>query len=309
MQIKLSEIEKIIDKTSFRKSGHSREKKFGYILAKSFANFEKYWKYLIVPQTNRVDNSFVATKERLLIDPRENVSPDLHEIGSYHYSVFLNFLFAEKALEKKQISFFENFYTHLGSICESAEEFLLKVYLVLLECDDKLTTAQAEISKEKFLEVASTWYDKSYPKAYNYFLSKGKVNPMKPTVVENLLDKYFEDSVQWKEYKEFSKLIKTYRNVIVHNYQIAYIPKKGKHYVPKKEKIQDYKKWQAVGNTVASQPNFMNHFILREKQMKSDIKQLKIALQKLWEKPLSDMRKKLFVDKNRILLIKYNLTI
>ncbi len=308
MQIEISKLKEIISHTSFKKHGHVKEKNFGHILATSFPNCEFFWKNFIVPFTNRLDNSIFDDDDKLKIDPRENTSADFHEIGSYHYSIFLNFLYAYNALEEKQISFFENFYTHLGSVCDSVEEFLTKIYFIILECTNQQTVILQKLTKDGFLKIADGWYDKYYDSAFEHYLSKGKPPPIKLPSRQNILDEYLHGFADWKEYKRISRLVREYRNVIVHNYQIAYIPHDGKSYVPKKEKIQQYKKWRTVGNSVGNQPNFDRDFIVRELQMNQDIEELQKVLNRLWVRPIVDMNKLLFIQKNDRLLLKYDLS-
>ncbi|MBS1654099.1 MAG: hypothetical protein JSU05_04570, partial [Bacteroidetes bacterium] len=223
MQIEISKLKDFIANASFKKDGHSKEKTYGHILANLFPNCEIFWKTFIIPYTNRFDESVSEDDKLLKIDPRENAASDLAELGSYHYSIFQNFLFAQNAYENHHLSFFENFYTHLGSVCDSTEEFLQKLYLIILECNNEETEKLQNITKEQFLSKASDWYDSHYVKACEHYLSKGKANPMKSSIKKYILDKYFGKSNDWKDYKTFSGKIRQYRNVIVHNYQIAYI--------------------------------------------------------------------------------------
>jgi len=50
-----------------------------------------------------------------------------------------------------------------------------------------------------------------------------------------------------------------------------------------------------------------NDFINMKEQMILDIGRLEIILNSLWAKPINDMKKLFFEDKNKILLDKYNI--
>ena len=79
------------------------------------------------------------------------------------------------------------------------------------------------------------------------------------------------------------------------------------HYVPKKEKISEYKKWTDNNKAIENPAKFQSDFIIREPLMNEDLQQMKIVLQNLWAKPINDMNNLLFVEKNETLLRKYDL--
>lgn len=307
MKVPYDDLKKLIEASSYGLSGDASERQHGYILADCFPNSEKFWKHFIVPFTNRINLGNIDPSQ--IIHVREGTSKDLHDIGSFHYSIFYNLLLAHLALTTKHSSYFESFYTHLGSICDSVEEFLIKVYFIIQECEKTKSEVLEKLSKESFLQLAGEWYDENYNKVYEYYLSVGKPPPIRLPMRSSVLEEYFKKSIDWKNYKRFSQKIREYRNVIVHNFQIAFILfPNGVSYVPKKECIGKYKKWDDVF-TGAKDPNkFKQDFIQRELQMTHDLKDMMIILNNLWEKPITDMSKLFFIDKNQILLAKYNLS-
>src|SRR5438552_13139914 len=122
MQIQKAVFEKIIASSSYATGGDDIEKAFEIYFKDIFKNSEVFWKKFIVPATNRIVEQIpenTADKIRF----RENISSELKEIFCFHYSVFLNIMHAHKVFEARHISFFENFYAHLGSACDSIEEF------------------------------------------------------------------------------------------------------------------------------------------------------------------------------------------
>jgi hypothetical protein len=307
MKITLEKFNEIIALSSYGFNGADTERTYGYILADAFPNSESFWKQFIVPLTNRLDEAFID--QSALINPRFGTSNELHEIGSFHYSIFHNFIYAHLALSNKHPSYFENFYTHLGSVCDSAEEFLMKLYFVILECKSIKSEILEKLSKEEFIKIAEEWYDENYEKVYEHYLCKGKPPPMKIPKRASVLKEYFVNSHAWQDYSKFSQRIREYRNVIVHNYQIAFVHfPDGVSYVPKKEKISLYKKWNEVFLGAQNPEKFKNHFVSREVQMAQDIHELKLVLQNLWEKPIKDMTELLLIEQNKTLLAKYDLS-
>jgi hypothetical protein len=51
-----------------------------------------------------------------------------------------------------------------------------------------------------------------------------------------------------------------------------------------------------------------SHFIDMKEQMISDIETLEVMLNKLWLRPISDMKRLFFDDKNAVILGKYQIT-
>lgn len=283
---------------TYKSIGDKYEIIYGDTVIDNFKNSEVFWQKFITPITKRVDTAIINPNDR--IRPRQNISLDLQELSSIHYSVFLNLVYAGQCLATKHLSYFENFYAHLGSACDLAEEFLTQLYFISLACEEKETEILEKLSKGKFLDIAKQWYDKYYASTYQHYLSKGKAAPIKLISRSNILDEYFSNSKEWKEYCNTALQIRTYRNVVVHNTQIASIWVGSQVFVPKKKRIQDYKKWHQVFSV--KQDRFPHDFIERDQQMQNDFIELKEKLNSIWEKPLEHFSKLLYFDKNSKLL-------
>ena len=304
-KIALSKINDIISKTHFANDGDIYEKSYWIFLKERFPNCEKFWKKFVVPLTKRIELETKNTNER--IRPREGVSEDIKDIAAFHYSMFLNLIYSYNHLQEFRLSSFEDFYIHLASACDLAEEFLLKTYLLILECKKQKSKILQELRKEDFLKIAEKWYDNHYSKVYENYLKKGKPFPIKLPSRNNVLDEYFKNQEDWNEYKKYSQKIREYRNIIVHDIQIGKIINiGGVILVPKKENIQRYKKWSDVFAVQQNIEELKSDFINMKEQMILDIGNLEVILNKLWNKPINDLEK-LFEDRNEILLKKYNI--
>lgn len=309
-KITLDKIEEIISKTIFANEGDKYERIYWIFFKKRFPNCETFWRYFVVPLTKRIELETKDPSER--IRPREGISEDVKDIASFHYSMFLNLIYSYDHLLNFRLSSFEDFYIHLVSACDLAEEFLLKTYLLILECTDQKSEILQELKKEDFLKLAEKWYDENYSKVYENYLKKGKVKPIRLPNRGNVLDEYFkkdsEDWKNWKEYKRHTQKIREYRNIIVHDVKIGRIISLGGiPLVPKKEKIQNYKKWSYVFAVQKDVQKLKSDFINMIEQMILDIGQLEVILNKLWARPIKDLKKLFFDDKNKILLKKYNI--
>lgn len=305
-KIALNTIEDIISKTHFANDGDIYERVYWTFFKERFPNCETFWRYFVVPFTKRIEIEIKDPNER--IRPREGISEDIKDVASFHYSMFLNLIYSYDHLQNFRLSSFEDFYTHLGSACDLAEEFLLKTYLLILECRCQKSVILQHLKKEDFLKLAEDWYDHNYLKVYENYLKKGKPPPIKLPSRQDILDEYFQGLENWKEYKRHTQKVREYRNIIVHDVQIGkIISLGGVPLVPKKEKIQDYKKWSYVFAVQQDIQKLKNDFINMKEQMILDIGSLEIILNNLWIKPISDLRKLFFDDKNKILLKKYNI--
>jgi hypothetical protein len=302
----LDRIKDTISRTHFANDGDRYERSYWTFFKERFPNCEDFWRYFVVPFTKRIELGVEDPNER--IRPREGISEDIKDVASFHYSMFLNLTYSYDHLKNFRLSSFEDCYTHLSSACDLAEEFLSRTYLLILECKGQKSEVLHELTKEDFLKLAEKWYDDNYPKVYEDYLKKGKPAPIRLPSRRNVLDEYFKDQEEWKRYKRHSQMIREYRNIIVHDTQIGRIISVGGiPLVPKKEKIQNYKKWSHVFAAQQDIGRLKSDFINMIEQMILDIGNLEVFLNSLWTEPINDLRKLFFDDKNRILLKKYNI--
>jgi len=78
-------------------------------------------------------------------------------------------------------------------------------------------------------------------------------------------------------------------------------------WVPRKDKVQQYKTWSSIEAAAKDKEKLEADFIPMTAQMRSDIEQLTTLLNGIWSKPVEDMRRLLCEDRNRVLLAKYDL--
>lgn len=300
----------IIHGATFEHDGDWLEQKNGHFLKRYFLNCETFWKTVVVPSTRRVEAS-VSPNER--IKPREIVAEDIKALGATHYSMCSHLVFAHLHLEHIEDDAcpcsFEDFYSHLGSVCDLSETVLLNFYLLKLECGALKSRVFEELEEHEFLDIARDWYKQRYADAYEHYCSKGKFLSIALPSKGILLDEYFDGSAHHKTYKEFKQqvnLLRVYRNVIVHHARIAKVHDGSGTLVPKKEEVYRYKKWSQVVAALKDKKRFED-FVPMKEQMKSDIEDLEKILNKLWEKPLGEIRQLLVMERNKILLDKYKL--
>jgi len=303
-KIEKKTFDELISSSHFTNEGDFWEKKYWIHLKERFTNCEEFWRYFIIPLTKRIEIQDKNERERIRF--REGIHSTLQDIAALHYSLFLNLAYSYNHLLNNRISAFEDFYIHLASTCDLSEEFILRIYINILRWGGKKSEVLEELSKDRFLCMASEWYDKYYLKVYENYLNKGKPPPFRLPSRKYVLDEYLGNAEMWREYKRHSQLIREYRNVIVHSAQIGrYIHRGIRHLVPKKEKIQQYKTWAKIREATKNIDIINSDFISMREQMVSDIIQLELLLNGLWGKVISDM-KHLFLH-NHNMLIDYNI--
>ncbi|MFH1287289.1 MAG: hypothetical protein ABII25_01155, partial [bacterium] len=303
-KILLDGIEAKVAKMCFEKNGDDYEQKCSHLIKEKYPNCEEFWKFIIVPSTNRINDRNESGDEA--IREREGISEDIKDIAHLHYTTFLNLVYAHDHLTNFGLSSFEDFYIHLSSACDLAEGFLLKIYLLICECNGEKSSLLAKTSRDGFFKLCGDWYDENYNKLWCNYLKKGKGIPIKIPHGKNMLDEYFNGDEMWEKYKVYTQKIREYRNVIIHNCQIGRIRKNGKIFVPKRDKIQNYKTWDKVFAATKNKQEIENNFIEMKQQMKLSLEGLEDKLNDLWEKPISDMKGLLYKKKNEMLFGKYN---
>ncbi len=297
--IALAHLRAAIGNLHLSNDGDGTEKLYWPAINDGFPNYERFWQQVIVPTTKRIENQPDAESR---IERREGVVEDLWLITYVNYSLFLNLVGAFEHVSHPLTLSVGNFYTHLASACDLAEEFLLRVHLCVSECSGQ-AVAFSPLTKAEFFQRLDDWYDKQYEKKYPHSHAKGK------TMLVHLdpRDKIKRQDQDWKAYKSFSGPIREYRNKVVHDVQIGTVRVGRINLMPKVEKIKEYASLAAVQEAVKNPEVVKRDFVVREEQMYSHFRAFKELVNALWEKPTEDLARLLYSEQNAILLQKYNL--
>jgi len=285
--------------------GDDSEKEYWPVIAHRFPNYERFWHRLVVPMTKRIEIPLNSPGRH---ERREGIADDLWRVSYLNYSAFLHLAYAFDHLPLPLKSSFGDFYRHLGSVCDLAEDFLVCVHLLVSECRNNQVPLLQGLSREEYLDMAARWYEKEYPKAYAHYHRKGKSKSLHLPPREALLGKYFEHRDEaWKAYTKFSGQIRPYRNRVVHDVAMGTVLAGRYQLVPKKERIQDYGDMRPIQDAAKDIRRLKRDFIVREEQMSDDLHGILTLLNALWEKPIADLDALLFEERNAALLKKYNL--
>jgi len=157
--------------------GDDIEKAFWPAINVGFPNYEKFWQQFVIAVTNRI---VVPPSAANRIQLRQNVEGNLWEISFINYSVFLNLIGAFEHISQPLLLSLGNFYTHLASACDPAEDFLLKVHMLVAECRSENVPELLADSKQEFLEKLDRWYDDEYERVYKLYHKKGRDMTSRP---------------------------------------------------------------------------------------------------------------------------------
>ena len=292
MKVDSTAFSRYLARVSFKDHGDSYEQQFGSFTIKDFPNCQKYWQTFVVPITKRIEgypNSLSPD-----IHFRQSIDAQLQDISNIHYSAFLNFVYAHVHLEVKMLSSLEDFYVHLGSACDLIEAFFEKWYLLLLKCRGESTKILQSLSRDEFLKLAGDWYDKRYAALFEYYISKGKSPVLRLPTRENMfkecMEQYFRQAVIWKEYEDHSRVIREFRNVVVHDVQVGRLIVNGTEiFIPKPTVIQNYRTWREVAAASNDINQITHDFSPLSQQLKSDLEKLESIANRLWETVLKEL--------------------
>ncbi len=241
---------------------------------------------------------------------RDRIADDVWRVSYLNYSLFLNLTYASDHLTLPLNSSFGDFYAHLGSVCDLAEDFLIAVYALASKCRNQPEPFRPPMTREAFLDIAGNWYDKDYPKLYEHYQKKGKMRPLYLPSRPIILEKYFgREDPAWKGYTSVADEIRPYRNKVVHDVAMGTVlVGAGKfHLVPRKAVIKDYGEMRPIQEAANDPERLQRDFVVREEQMIVDLRSVQAALNGVWEKPIADLSALLYEERNTILLQKYDL--
>lgn len=300
----VGDLQRVIADLHLADDGDGNERRYWAALHETFPNYERFWQRLVVPMTKRIElpRNSPARHER-----RNLLADDVWLVSYLNYSLFLHLAYASDHRALPLESSFGDFYTHLGSVCDLAEDFLLAVHLLVSECRNLPVPVLLGLSRKEFLEMAARWYEKEYPKAYDHYHRKGKGKPVYLPPRQMILDTYFPpQDAGWKAYAKFSNQIRGYRNKVVHDVAMGTVLSGKFHLVPRKERVHDYTAMRSVQEAAGDIKRLKRDFIVREEQMSIDLHSMQVLLNGLWEKPIADLSALFYEEQNAVLLRRYN---
>jgi hypothetical protein len=276
--------EKVPSETFLGAHGDINERLYWPYLSQQFPNYETFWQKHVVPITKRIE---FPPYHPEYIRAREGIDEHLEEIAQTHYSVFMNLIQAHKRLETPDLSYFEDFYAHLSTACDLAESFWFKIYLLVTYVKEGSINSVLKligINKDDVIQEIERHERRFVKRAEEWELAPPFIfHPLKSSVLKDFFSS-LNKADNLREYRRFSQLIRQYRNVMIHHPQIGsieYAP--GLKLVPRKEKINNYRRWKNVFSAVGNMARLRRDFIDIGEQMTADIRTLEIFFDRLWD--------------------------
>ena len=303
----VGELRQTLEQLNLATDGDGVEQQHWPVVNEQFSNYEIFWRDIVVPMTKRIELP-VGNSGRYL--RRDHIADDAWDVSYINYSIFLNLVGAFEHLTQPLTLSLGSFYTHLASVCELAEEFLLKTHRLISDCLGERIPELDPVSKEEFLKQVGGWYDKQYAKSYDHYHKKGKEMMVHVSPQERIICRYIEkQNKAWKEYNRFRQPIREYRNKVVHDVQLGTVRVGKINLMPRIERVREYASMHAIQDALNNAEVLKKDFVVREEQMFSDFRTCKERLNALWEKPMADLYGLLYERRNPILLGKYNLSL
>jgi len=289
MEINYDDFIILIGKLSINDSGDSLEKNF-YLqfLQTQFPNYEIFWKYFVIPATNRINN----LKNSNSICIRSDVENTIKEITSIHYSIFMHLIFSALHLNNftkydKSFGFSpynQNMITCSGQMALPIE-FINQTQL-LMQNEIKIELQKDPYSIEDFYIhlVSACELVINFIKKFYKFICRTTKKKISQSELKTLLDNL-------DGYNEFIDLLeeikKYYRNQITHDIKIFRFIRNGVIYLPQRNEnnLSKYIKTWPDEN----QLNPLD-FIEAKLQLKNDLNKILIYINKLWNKPIEKIK-------------------
>ena len=315
LTISEDELVKTLSLRSISEHGTRYEVEYGGFLHERFPNYEKYWKYFVVPLTTIIENA--ESGRPIRIPFRNDVSDQMIDICALHSSVFLNLCYSRLHLQNPNApSSFEDFYVNLVAACDVAETFLFKVYLLILASTGEEDENLKPLDSDDFVRRSQEWFEVEYHKNLENFKKIGyfKSLYLRHDVL-SVLTNYFGGDQNWSDYKKHTQFLRHYRNTITHSAQLPFVQEvligRGGNpenkYVPKIKTIGKYKTWSKFSDALSSYEQLRKDFVNMEEQMNSNIREVEKQINGLWEKPICDLYRLLYEDANEYLLGEFNI--
>jgi hypothetical protein len=294
MEVSRDDFADYLSQATFEKNGDLFEREHSSRILELFPRCEDFWKFFVIPLTDRISgysNDLTHT-----IDFRITTSDQVQDIANYHYSMFLNLVYANLHIQGDELSKLEDTYVHLATACDLAESVLIKWFLLVSECRGKPIESLQKHSKEEFLGYAGKWYEKNYDRLYDIYKDQMRQPPIRLPESGDILVEFFgEDSELRKAYIQASRPIRELRNIIVHDLKIARIVECDNEYlVPKSSMIQSYRSWRDVAAVAMDEVRIKKDFTTISEQCNHDFEVLASNLNEVWFYLINDFQEEFF---------------
>lgn len=297
----------ILEKFNYENDGNQFEKENWHILKNKFPNLEIFWKYFIVPITNRIDPS-IEKFDHCWPSHRVSVDNNIRKIGIEYYSIFYHLIFSQYYLNKddKPPSIF-NFFIHLSIVCDLFLSFLFRLIHLI---GNKINIPI--FNESKYFKNAKDYYKKYLDKPNNlidYFIRKDRLPKVKYTLSLIQLVKKIIIDIEFTDFEKNAQLIKNYRNIFLHGYLLLPVVRKGKKMIFNIDKLK-LKDKELLLHCSSERDKLGDEYFIELNKLINECS-IKILgnLNKILGELIIKMDKLIFIDKKQLILNLYNIDI
>lgn len=242
------------------------------LIEKYFPNYEKFYNNYIV--------NFVGSDGNWKTD----MHPIFEEIGMADYAILKSLNYIRRTcmyvVTGDPNQTFKNIYFHFGLIFDSIEHMGRNI--LRLEDELKIIDLKKLIKKKISEDTLSIWLKNQYEGEIDLYIKTG-MPPSPPKGTKRIMELLLENELKL-EYEKFSRNIREYRNMFVHNPSVgvftAFIKGMSIQFCPKKDKVRDYPLWTNIRLNWKSNPN---DFTQPSTLINEDIINMLVLLNKIYE--------------------------
>ncbi len=252
-----------------------------------FPNYEEFWRQFIVPMSCR---ECTPPGQPLWIHFRKDVDPDAQRIAMAHYSIFRALAYINEIITIQNDSEFhqnfsftyseriDNVYIYLANIIDLVALLFWSVHKLESRFSIPVGKFPEKYNLQRILEKAEYYFSSGhYQDDFKQFCNKKRVASIKLHEPDDVTS-FIKDAVLKKDWREFSRDIRTYRNAVIHNTMIGHlIDVDNEELIPLKDKLRDYELW----GTIIYYPQ-QDHFEPSEDAIKRDFFRMCDLLNRLW---------------------------
>lgn len=139
-------------------------------LVNIFPNLEIFWKYFVVPMTNRI-KAEIPDNNLGKLDYRNEVNKKIKKIGIIPHLIFYQLKLARDHLSFPHYYSFQYFYIHLNTVCDLMYDFIIRINTLLKNNDEV-------IKKDDQVFIDFKNYEDLIGKYRNKIVHESNIHPM-----------------------------------------------------------------------------------------------------------------------------------
>ncbi len=243
------------------------------LLEAKFPNFLFWQEEFLDPMTDQVHGNW-----------RSDTHEDLGKMAMASFGIIKSLVFIQHRKDKISTSAgdydqsFKNIYQHFTLIFDCLEAMCHKIILLRNMVGLPPDLIQQIISEEELVQTFSKWAREKYPTKAEDAYQEGIPVFYYPHKNKSFLNLLITKS-RCKEYNQFVKIIKDYRNFFAHNPGVDVFRKGDVLFALKKEHVKKAANWSDIRDHYANDPSL---FTCPKEMINNDLDSLLKHLNEMW---------------------------